>query len=96
MKPSIWSSKMNRNLEEGEGGWVQDCCKDVTYEQSAYQKEINDLNPPKQRTYWTMGFDYTFMYPSDEVYVAYTVPYTYTQLQTHIRHLRLLDDEARR
>ena len=22
MKPSIWSTKMNRNLEEGEGGWV--------------------------------------------------------------------------
>ena len=43
-----------------------------------------------------MGFDYTFMYPSDEVYVAYTVPYTYTQLQTHIRHLRLLNDEARK
>ena len=45
MKPSIWSTKMNRNLEEGEGGWVQDCCSNVTYEASSYQKEINDLNP---------------------------------------------------
>ena len=41
-----------------------------------------------------MSFDYTFMYPSDEVYVAYTVPYTYTQMLTHIKHLRLLSDES--
>lgn len=43
-----------------------------------------------------MGFDYTFMYPSDEVYVAYTVPYTFSQMQTHIKHLRLLSDESRK
>ena len=45
MKPSVWSTKMNRNLDEGEGGWLQECCENVTYEVSAYQKEINDLNP---------------------------------------------------
>ena len=43
-----------------------------------------------------MGFDYTFMYPSDEVYVAYTVPYTVTQLNSHIKQLRLLSDESRK
>ena len=96
MKPSVWSTKMNRNLDEGEGGWLQECCENVTYEVSAYQKEINDLNPQKQRTYWTMGFDYTFKYASDEVYVAYTVPYTYSQMLTHLKHLRLLSDESRK
>ena len=40
-----------------------------------------------------MGFDYTFMHPTDEVYVAYTVPYTYTQMLTHIKHIKLLSDE---
>ena len=43
-----------------------------------------------------MGFDYTFMYPSDEVYVAYTVPYTVTQLNSHLKQLRLLSDESRK
>ena len=43
-----------------------------------------------------MGFDYTFMYASDEVYVAYTVPYTYSQMLTHLKHLRLLSDESRK
>jgi len=35
-----------------------------------------------------MSFDYKFDYGDDEVYVAYTVPYTYTQLQSHIRQIR--------
>ena len=43
-----------------------------------------------------MGFDYTFKYASDEVYVAYTVPYTYSQMLTHLKHLRLLSDESRK
>jgi len=45
MKPSVWSTKSNRGLSDGEGGWVQECCENVTYEPSTYQKEINDLNP---------------------------------------------------
>ena len=96
MKPSVWSAKSNRNLADGEGGWVQECCDNVTYEPSIYQKEINDLNPQKQRSYWTMAFDYTFMHPSDEVWVAYTVPYTYTQLTAYIKQLKLLNDESRK
>ena len=43
-----------------------------------------------------MGFDYTFMYPSDEVYVAYTVPYTVSQMMTHIKHLRQISEESRK
>lgn len=87
---------MNRNLEEGEGGWIHECCENVSYEVSPYQKEINDLNPQKQRGYFCMGFDYTFMYPNDEVYVAYTVPYTYSQMLAHIKALKLLADESRK
>ena len=41
-----------------------------------------------------MSFDYTFQYPSDEVYVAYTVPYSYTQMQLHLKHLKILSDES--
>lgn len=87
---------MNRNLEDGESGWMQDCCENVVYEPSAYQKEINDLNPQKQRTFWTMSFDYTFMYASDEVYVAYTVPYTYSMLLSHLKQLKILSEDCRK
>ena len=41
-----------------------------------------------------MSFEYTFMYAGDEVYCAYTVPYTYTQMLTHIKHLKLLSDDS--
>jgi hypothetical protein len=36
------------------------------------------LNPQKVRTYFSLNFDYKFEYQNDEVFVAYTVPYTYT------------------
>lgn len=80
MKPSFWSTKENKELEEGESGWVQDTCNAVVYDHSPYSREINELNPQKVRAYFSLGFDYTFQHPNDEVYVAYTVPYTYTQL----------------
>ena len=51
------------------------------------------MNPQRTRPYYTLTFDYTFEYTSDEVYVAYTVPYTYSQVQTHIEFLKGLDDE---
>jgi len=35
-----------------------------------------------------MGFDFCFEHPGDEVYCAYTIPYTYTQLQSHIRQIK--------
>lgn len=35
-----------------------------------------------------MSFDYKFEYGGDEVFVAYTVPYTYTQMQSHFRQIR--------
>ena len=35
-----------------------------------------------------MSFDFKFDHPNDEVYVAYTIPYTYTQLLSHIRQIR--------
>ena len=52
MKPSFWSAKRNRNLEEGEGGWEQECCDNVSYEHSPYADEINKLNPPKPKAFY--------------------------------------------
>jgi hypothetical protein len=96
MKPSFWSSKMNRNLEEGESGWIQDCSENVGYELSPYSREINELNPQRVRNYYQLSFDYTFQYHNDEVFCAYTVPYTYTQSIAHIKLLKALNDENRK
>jgi hypothetical protein len=31
MKPSFWSTKANANLDEGESGWNQEACSDVSF-----------------------------------------------------------------
>jgi hypothetical protein len=38
------------------------------------------MNPHKPKSYYVMSFDFKFDYELDEVYVAYTIPYTYTQM----------------
>ena len=43
-----------------------------------------------------LTFDYRFKNLNDEVFVAYTVPYTYTQMQTHIKQLKLLANSSRK
>jgi hypothetical protein len=48
------------------------------------------LNPFKKKTYYSLSFDFKFQHPNDTVYVAYTVPYTYSAILTHIKHLKLL------
>ena len=35
-----------------------------------------------------MSFDYKFETGNDEVYMAYTVPYSYTQMMSHIKQLK--------
>ena len=34
-----------------------------------------------------LGFDYEFEYDNDEVYFAYSVPYTYSMLLSFLQHL---------
>ena len=70
-------------------GWHQTGF-DITYEPSIYAKEINDLNPKNQRPYMTLSFTYTFQIKDDEVYCAYTLPYAYSQMQAHLKQLKLL------
>ena len=35
-----------------------------------------------------MSFDYKFESGGDEVYMAYTVPYSYTQMMSHVKQLK--------
>ncbi len=41
-----------------------------------------------------LSFNYEFMVTHDEVFCAYTVPYTYTALLAHIKQLKLLARES--
>lgn len=76
MKPSFYSKLA---AEEDEEGWHQDGT-DFSYEPSIYAKEINELNPAKQRPYMMMSFAYQFKRADDEIICAYTLPYTYSAM----------------
>jgi hypothetical protein len=43
----------------------------------------------------TLSFTYTFKNENDEVFCAYTVPYSYSALQTHLKQLKLLADKEK-
>lgn len=38
----------------------------------------------------TLSFTYTFRTENDEVFCSYTIPYSYSTLQAHLRQLKLL------
>lgn len=38
----------------------------------------------------TLSFNYTFQHVNDEIICAYTQPYTYSSLLSHIKSLKLL------
>jgi hypothetical protein len=91
MAPSFWSKA---GFEEIKLGWHQ-YGEDITYEQSRYMNEMNEVNPMRSRQYMTLSFTYTFKVENDEVFCAYTVPYSYSVLQTHLKHLKLLANKER-
>jgi murein tripeptide amidase MpaA len=86
MAPSFWS---RNGFEESRIGWYQ-FGEDVSYELSKNMAEINELNPLRIRHYMTLSFTYTFQKENDEVFCAYTVPYSYSSLLTHLKQLKLL------
>jgi hypothetical protein len=51
MKPSFWSKNISKDKMEENEGWFQDG-NNIQYEISPYNKEINELNPIKNRTYY--------------------------------------------
>ena len=51
------------------------------------------MNPHKPKTYYSMSFDYKFDQGGDQLYIAYTVPYTFSMIQSHLSRLKTLDAE---
>ena len=82
MKVLIYSEKKQvqaADLEGGvhaEGGWHRGG-DDIGYYQNNYKKEhITNF----QRYYYTFTFTHTFEFDNDQVFFAYSQPYTYTDL----------------
>jgi hypothetical protein len=92
MRPTFYSVK---SAEEEDIGWHQDGF-DFSYEPSIYAKETNDLNPKFQRPYMTLSFCYVFKRANDETICAYTLPYTYSAMLSHIKHLQMLATDSRK
>ena len=74
-------------------GWHQ-FGQTVTYEPSIYTETINELNPKSTRQYMQLSFEYSFVQKNDEVFCAYTIPYTYSTLMSHIQHLKALASKS--
>jgi hypothetical protein len=92
MKPSFYS----KIASEDDGiGWHQDGC-DFSFEPSIYAKDINELNPKMSKPYMMMSFSYVFKRAEDETICAYTLPYTYSAMQAHIKHLKMLATDCRK
>ncbi|CDW80274.1 zinc carboxypeptidase family protein [Stylonychia lemnae] len=81
MKISIFSKQADKQISNG---WIYGG-NNIYYGRSDQEREINENNQLKY-------FEYKFEHAGDEVFFAYTVPYTYNQLQNHIRQLTSLLD----
>jgi hypothetical protein len=61
--------------------WSKDGVSNVKYGTS---KITQKTSSGKKRKLYMLSFNYTFEYPLEEVYFAYSVPYSYSQLFEHI------------
>jgi hypothetical protein len=86
MGPSFWSK---RGYSDFQLGWYQEESA-VAYDGSPYEKDFNELNPKMARKYMQLSFSYSFQADNDEVFCAYTVPYSYSSMQAHIKQLQIL------
>ena len=97
MKVLIYSEKKNEfydsfsqdpaNAQADYKGWARGG-EDISYFQNNYKREHQASN--FQRCYYTFTFSHTFDYDSDYVYFAYSLPYTYSNLQDDLCDIQSL------
>ena len=58
-----------------------------------YSREINEMNGIS-RNFMQLSFNFEFEYDGDEVFCCYTIPYSYSDLQSHLNDLRLLANKT--
>jgi hypothetical protein len=75
MKIIIYSQKESeeKNLSWHRGG------DNINYYENGYSRSTLEYKP-----YYTLTWEYTFPYDNDEVYFAYSYPYTYSNLESYI------------
>ena len=74
MKTLVYSVRMNR---ERSVGWFRGG-NDYCYYQNGLTRENSE------KCHYTLSFTFQFPYKDDEVYFAYSYPYTYTQLTDYL------------
>ena len=92
-KPVYKSTLENSDLENG---WAR-VSGEVTYNRnylspislhtcyvSGDGEDINEHKKVRKNCYYTLSFTHTFSHDSDTVYFAYSIPYTYTQLERYL------------
>lgn len=82
MKPLTFSEI---DYEENGNDWTPNS------ENALYFKNDILKNPTNERcksTYFTLSFDYTFKYTGDRVYFAFSRPYSFTMLKTHLGKIK--------
>ncbi|CAG9316427.1 unnamed protein product [Blepharisma stoltei] len=72
MRVLVYSCKYYERYEKG---WTRGG-EDIQYYPNGILKD-----PKKTKTYYNLSFTYQFKYTGDSVFFAYSLPYTYTQLQ---------------
>lgn len=73
MKVLVYSKKSSESLSTG---WFRGG-ENIMYYPNGILKENSQLG----KCYYTLSFTYTFQFRNDIVYFAYSLPYTYTELQ---------------
>lgn len=82
MRPYVFSKK---KYEKGSAQWQQDGSNVELIEKKLRYELIEEMidSPCVYR----LSFDYDFEYEDDEVFFAYTIPYTYSQMLKDISML---------
>lgn len=81
MQPSVYSVK---SFKEFGTRWHREGTN-ITYTENSPTSTANFVGRQK---YYTLSFNYSFKFENDEVFFAYSVPYTYTDLTQYLENVR--------
>ena len=78
MKLVVYSTKI---FEQHGIGWHR-AGNDIAYYANGIRKTVNP-----NKCFYTLKFSYSFTHDNDQVYFAYSYPYTYSQLTEYLNKL---------
>jgi hypothetical protein len=84
MKPAVYSTAKRKHLGLD---WHRDGFNVGYFQNSFKRKSFLPDCPERLRYFYTLSFCYTFEYEEDEVFFAYSNPYTYSDLKDYLLDL---------